>query len=232
MDIAELLIETKEYFSQQKEIFGSDIYGLVNQVPQKITAATDDVLPSQKMPSDHSVPDFCAGCPLRGGNNNRLMGQGPIRVELMVVGGVPGKVDLQKNRSFSGQIGDLTNKILAAIGFKYQNIFFTNVLKCRTPAGRQPVQDEILACRNFLDQQINSRQPKMILAFGSVAAGALIKTSTFDQIRGNVFKYMDVPVIVTYHPGLLLVKPEYKKAVWADVQKLRSYYDTIAGDRP
>ncbi len=132
-----------------------------------------------------------------------------------------------------GKAGQLLDKILAAIGFQRSEVYITNILKCRPPANRDPSPDEIEHCQSYLDQQIHSVRPKIILALGRIAGQTLLKSElSLGQMRTQTHQYAGVPFMVTYHPAALLRNPQWKKAAWEDVQQLRHLYDRLAGDKP
>jgi DNA polymerase len=96
-------------------------------------------------------------------------------------------------------------------------VYIANVLKCRPPGNRNPQADEILACRDYLQQQIHHIQPGIIVALGRFAAQTLLATEqSISRLRGQAHSYQGIPLIVTYHPAYLLRNPPDKDRAWAD----------------
>ena len=113
--------------------------------------------------------------------------------------------------------------LLAAIGIAREQVYITNIVKCRPPNNRDPKADEALQCRNFLDAQIELIEPKVILAVGRVSAHNLLDTN---QPVGKLIRDLhrlpgtDIPVKVTYHPAYLLRSPAAKAIAWQDLKLL------------
>ena len=109
--------------------------------------------------------------------------------------------------------------MLAAIGLKRgENVYIANVLKCRPPGNRNPEPEEVEKCTPFLKQQIALIRPKLIIAMGRFAAQTLLASdATIASMRGRVFRYEGVPLIVTYHPAYLLRTLPDKAKAWADL---------------
>jgi DNA polymerase len=117
-------------------------------------------------------------------------------------------------------------KILAAIQLSREDIFICNVLKHRPPANRDPLPDEVAACRPFLRRQLELVQPRVILALGRFAAQTLLETTTpLGKLRGHVHQYRGIPVIATYHPAALLRNEAWKRPTWEDVKFARRILD-------
>jgi DNA polymerase len=121
--------------------------------------------------------------------------------------------------------------MLAAIDLKRgENVYIANVLKCRPPGNRNPEPDEVTKCTPFLKQQIALIQPKLIIAMGRFAAQTLLSSdATIASLRGKVYRYEGVPLIVTYHPAYLLRTPADKRKAWEDLKFARATYGRIAG---
>jgi DNA polymerase len=119
--------------------------------------------------------------------------------------------------------------MLAAIGLKRgENVYIANVLKCRPPGNRNPEPEEVAKCTPFLKQQIALVQPKLIIAMGRFAAQTLLASdASIASLRGQVFRYEGVPLIVTYHPAYLLRSLPDKAKAWADLVFARKTMQTL-----
>jgi uracil-DNA glycosylase len=152
-----------------------------------------------------------------------VFADGPPGVELCFIGEAPGADEDAQGLPFVGAAGQLLNKIIAACGFKREEVYICNILKCRPPGNRTPLPNEAANCRGFLERQIGLVQPKFIVALGGCAATNLLQTnSSLGKLRGKFHYWMGIPVMVTYHPAYLLPhrSPEKKKDVWEDMQWL------------
>jgi uracil-DNA glycosylase family 4 len=175
----------------------------------------------------------CTRCRLAEGRTTVVFGEGDPEADLLVVGEAPGKEEDRSGRPFVGSAGQLLNKMLGAIGFRREEVFICNVLKCRPPGNRDPVVDEVAACRPYLRKQVELIQPKAICAFGRFAAQTLLATETsLGRLRGSTHDFMGVPVVVTYHPAALLRNAEWKRPAWEDLKTLRRVYDEAGGRTP
>jgi DNA polymerase len=118
--------------------------------------------------------------------------------------------------------------MIQAIDLRREEVYITNVVKCRPPENRTPLADEILACNPYLQEQLSIIHPEVIVALGAPAAKTLLKTAeSIGKLRGKFHNYsvknapseeFNIPVMPTYHPAYLLRSPEEKGKVWADLQ--------------
>lgn len=167
----------------------------------------------------------CTRCKLHGlGRRQIVFGVGNPRADLMFVGEAPGADEDVQGEPFVGRAGQLLTKIIEAIGLKRADVYIANVIKCRPPANRNPEPDEVATCEPFLLRQIETIQPKVIVALGTFAAKALLKTDApISRLRGQVFEHPGgAKLIPTFHPAFLLRSPERKRDVWEDMKKVRA----------
>lgn len=170
----------------------------------------------------------CRLCALHEGRTQTVFGVGDANADLMLIGEAPGAEEDRRGEPFVGRAGKLLDSMLKALGLDRQQVFIANILKCRPPNNRDPRPEEVLACGNYLDRQINTVKPRLILALGRVAAQNLLKTETpIGKMRGKRFQYGDppVPVVVTYHPAYLLRAPREKRKSWQDLQLAMTLYN-------
>jgi DNA polymerase len=166
----------------------------------------------------------CTRCKLHGlGRQQIVYGVGSPNADLMFVGEAPGADEDIQGIPFVGRAGQLLTKIIEAIGLKRDDVYIANVIKCRPPNNRNPEPDEVEACEGFLFRQIDSIEPKVIVALGTFAAKALLKTQDpISRLRGRVYEYRGAKLIPTFHPAFLLRSPERKRDVWEDMKKVRA----------
>ena len=168
----------------------------------------------------------CRGCELFRTAVNPVPGEGNPNADLVCVGEAPGATEDQLGRPFVGQAGQLLTKILAAVNLSREDVFIMNVLKHRPPGNRNPDPQEVMACKPFLQRQLELIKPKVIVALGTFAAQTLLETrASIGKLRGIVHQYQGIPVVVTYHPAALLRNPAWKRPTWEDVQLARRILD-------
>ena len=168
----------------------------------------------------------CTRCDLCSTRTRVVWGSGTPRTKVMVVGEAPGYHEDQQGEAFVGRAGQLLTKILQAIGFGRDEVFITNVLKCRPPQNADPQPHQVAECEPFLVRQITLIDPAVILTLGRHAARTLLRNEgSMGSLRGQVHRYEGVPLVATYHPAALLRNPSLKRPTWEDVQLLRKIYD-------
>lgn len=166
----------------------------------------------------------CRRCRLADGRTRLVFGTGNPQARVMFVGEAPGGDEDRQGEPFVGRAGRLLNRMLQSIGLARESVYIANVVKCRPPGNRNPEPDEVAICRPFLDRQIRSVRPEILVALGKVAVVALLNTDRpLNQLRGKPITYGDTPLLVTYHPAFLLRFPEWKRAVWADMKRLMEF---------
>ena len=148
-----------------------------------------------------------------------VFGVGDEQADWMLIGEAPGAEEDRLGDPFVGQAGKLLDNMLAAIGLsRRENVYIANVLKCRPPGNRNPEPEEVERCSPHLLRQIALVQPKLIVAMGRFAAQTLLASdASIASLRGRVFKYAGVPLVVTYHPAYLLRNLPDKSKSWADL---------------
>jgi uracil-DNA glycosylase family 4 len=161
----------------------------------------------------------CADCGLRAGCTQTVFGVGDESADWLLVGEAPGAEEDRLGEPFVGQAGRLLDNMLAAIGLKRgENVYIANVVKCRPPGNRNPTPEEVAACSPYLLRQVALIRPKLIVAMGRFAVQTLLGTdASIASLRGRLFRYAGVPLIVTYHPAYLLRNLPDKAKAWADL---------------
>ena len=164
----------------------------------------------------------CTRCKLhRLGRRQIVFGVGNPEADLMFVGEAPGRDEDEQGIPFVGRAGQLLTKIIEAIGLKREDVYIANVIKCRPPENRNPEPDEVETCEPFLFQQIDTIKPMVIVALGTFAARALLRTlDPISRLRGRVYDYRGAKLIPTFHPAYLLRNPSSKREVWEDMKRV------------
>ena len=162
----------------------------------------------------------CQRCKLAGGRRNIVFGQGNPEAALMFVGEAPGADEDEQGLAFVGRAGQLLTDIIEkGLKTRRSDVFIANVIKCRPPQNRNPEPDEILSCAPFLERQIRTIRPRVIVGLGKFAAQWLLRTATpITRLRGQLGEWEGIPVMPTYHPAYLLRNPSSKKELWEDMK--------------
>ena len=172
----------------------------------------------------------CTRCSLHETRTRTVFGVGNRQADWMIIGEAPGADEDRQGEPFVGRAGHLLNAMLMAIGLQRKQVFIANILKCRPPSNRDPKPEEVEACEDYLNRQIELVKPRIILAVGRIAAQNLLKIDTpIGRMRGQRYEHgkSGRPVVVTYHPAYLLRSPLEKRKVWQDLQMaMRIYGET------
>jgi len=174
-----------------------------------------------------TVAESCQRCRLAKGRTQVVFSDGNPQARLMVVGEAPGANEDRTGLPFVGQAGKFLDLLLAAVDLSREDsVYICNVLKCRPPGNRDPMADEIELCSPFLKRQIALVAPEVILAVGTFAAQLLTGSDRpLGKLRGSVYSYEGVPLVVTYHPAALLRNAGWTRSTWDDLQLLRQVMD-------
>ncbi len=164
----------------------------------------------------------CTACRLHEKRNSVVFGVGDPDADLMFIGEGPGAEEDRQGIPFVGRAGELLTKIIGAIELERSAVYIANIVKCRPPGNRDPQPDEVVACRGYLESQIDLVRPKIIVALGRVAAQTLLgETTPLGRMRGHWYQVRGVETRVTYHPAALLRNVGFKRPTWEDMQVVR-----------
>jgi DNA polymerase len=225
----------------QKEIFGDELFipkkEQVTLVLKEPTVLFEEpaLFPEEKevweeatsLDALEKLISNCTKCRLHQGRNKFVFGTGNPNADVLVIGEGPGAEEDKQGLPFVGRAGQLLTDMLKAIKFEREEVYIGNVVKCRPPENRTPMQDEMDTCMPYLKKQCELIKPKLILCLGLTAAkGLLKKRESLGELRKSIFEYEGAKVIVTYHPAALLRNPHWKKDCWEDLKKFRKLYDT------
>jgi uracil-DNA glycosylase family 4 len=167
------------------------------------------------------------GCSLKATATNLCFFRGAERARTMIIGEAPGRDEDLAGRPFVGRAGQLLDKMLAAIGLGEHDVHITNVVYWRPPGNRTPTAQEALACRPFLERQIELVEPDIIVALGGSAAKEVFGAAEgIMRLRGKwrrtAIGSRDVQAIATLHPAYLLRTPAAKQLAWLDLLNIKS----------
>jgi len=164
----------------------------------------------------------CTRCPLAyAGRHTIVFADGDPNADLMFVGEGPGADEDASGLPFVGKAGQLLNNMIGAMGLKREQVYIANIVKCRPPKNRVPEPVEANTCSQFLLQQIDIVQPKVIVALGATAATYLLGVKQpLTALRGQWHDVRGARAAVTYHPAFLLRDPRQKGEAWKDLQRV------------
>jgi uracil-DNA glycosylase len=170
----------------------------------------------------------CTMCPLHNRRTQVVIGEGNPHSPLMIVGEGPGADEDRQGRPFVGRAGQLLNKILQAAEIPREEIYITNIVKCRPPGNRTPHDEEMATCIQILRQQFLVIRPKIIVTLGSAPTRALIDPKArITKVRGKWVEKKGVRFMPTFHPAYLLRNPAAKREAWEDFKQIRDAYKTV-----
>jgi len=194
--------------------------------PAPVEASTQPAPPPVQLDSWDALSaaiHACQACELAQNCTQKVPGVGDRQADLLIVGEGPGHDEDIQGEPFVGRSGKLLERMLEAIGIRREQVYITNIVKCRPPNNRDPKPEEALHCRAYLDAQIRLIAPKVILSVGRVSAHNLLGSN---EPVGKLIRQMhqlpgsEIPLKVTYHPAYLLRNPSAKSIAWQDMKLL------------
>lgn len=180
----------------------------------------------------------CKKCKLYQYRKNPVPGEGNPNSEIVFIGEAPGFQEDNQGRPFVGAAGKVLDEMLKLAGIKREEVFITNVIKCRPPNNRDPAQDEILACSPYLDRQIDIIRPKIIVTLGRHSTKYIFSKigkpfSSILKVHGKTFRWQykggEILVFPTLHPAASLYNPNMRKILEKDFLRLKEIISKIQG---
>ena len=173
----------------------------------------------------------CTQCPLHKGRTHAVPGEGNPNAKVMFIGEAPGEQEDAQGRPFVGPAGRFLNELLALAGLSRDEVFITNVVKCRPPNNRTPTNDEILACRPYLEAQIALIRPSVVCLLGSAALKAMLPElkATVTQVHGQPVVKSGIVFVPLLHPAAALHQPKWKDVLRQDMLKLKALLAELKG---
>lgn len=162
----------------------------------------------------------CTLCELCRGRSNPVPGAGNPNAEVLFIGEAPGMHEDQQGLPFVGNSGKFLNEMLGSIGWSRDDVFVTNVVKCRPPGNRDPLPDEIAACATHLERQIEAIDPVMIVTLGRFSMSKWFANERISRIHGEPREVGNRVIVPMYHPAAALHQPSLRETIKADMQRL------------
>ncbi|MCD6401445.1 MAG: uracil-DNA glycosylase [Anaerolineales bacterium] len=162
----------------------------------------------------------CEKCELHYSRKHAVPGEGPADAEIMLIGEGPGFHENEQGRPFVGAAGKFLDELLTLIDLKREDVFITNVVKCRPPGNRDPKPEELAACSDYLERQIHAINPKVIVTLGRFSMLRFLPNAKIGQIHGQAMSIRGRLVVPMYHPAAALHQRSLKPIIEADFKKL------------
>jgi uracil-DNA glycosylase len=162
----------------------------------------------------------CTNCALHTSRKKSVPGEGPANAEIMFIGEGPGFHENEQGRPFVGAAGQFLDQLLAQANVTRADVWIGNVVKCRPPQNRDPLPDELEACDKYLERQIETINPSIIVTLGRFSMGKFMPGAKISQVHGQMRKVGERYVIAMFHPAAALHQASLKPAIIADFAKL------------
>ncbi len=165
----------------------------------------------------------CTRCELHFSRKKAVPGEGPADSEVMLIGEGPGFYENEQGRPFVGAAGKFLDELLEKGGVKREEVFITNVVKCRPPGNRDPQPEELGACGEYLERQIEAINPRVIVTLGRFSMAKFLPNVRISDVHGQPFWNHGRLVVPMYHPAAALHQPSLKTSVERDFARLTEF---------
>ncbi len=173
----------------------------------------------------------CQKCQLSYSRKNAVPGEGPSDAEIMFIGEGPGFYENEQGRPFVGAAGQFLEELLQRVGIKREQVFITNVVKCRPPGNRDPLPEELTACSGYLEQQIEAIDPVVIVTLGRHSMGRYLPNVRISEVHGQARWVGGRLIVPMFHPAAALHQPSLKGAVIEDFTRLPEFLAQARANR-
>ncbi len=173
----------------------------------------------------------CTLCELCKSRHHAVPGEGKPNARIMLIGEGPGWHEDQQGRPFVGNSGKFLNELLAKAGVTREDVFITNVVKCRPPSNRDPLPDEIAACSRYLERQIELIDPDVIVTLGRFSMAKYFPGARISKIHGEAQEIGGRLIVPMYHPAAALHQSSLRGAIEDDFAKLPKLLAEVERDR-
>ena len=169
----------------------------------------------------------CTRCPLYRSRTNAVPGEGPVDAPIMFIGEGPGASEDRLGRPFVGPAGMLLESLLEQIGLTREDVYITNVVKCRPPGNRDPEPDEIAACKPFLQRQLKLVDPEVVVTLGRFAMERWLPNERITRAHDKAFRFGKRLIVPMFHPAAALRRPEWQPDLERDFRQLPAFVDAV-----
>jgi uracil-DNA glycosylase len=195
--------------------------------------ALEELSKPERLERLHRAVLVCTRCGLSGTRTNAVPGSGPCPADIMIVGEAPGFNEDAQGKPFVGQAGKLLDTLLAGIDLRREDVYITNVLKCRPPQNRDPMPNEVDACAPYLNGQLKLVEPKVVIVLGRHALERLLPGhGPISRVHGQMVERGGIKYVAVYHPAAALHNGSLVDDLQADFLSVRRYLDAILTPPP
>ncbi|MEN6410115.1 MAG: uracil-DNA glycosylase [Anaerolineaceae bacterium] len=181
------------------------------------------MLPEENLQQVAQEVRDCTRCVLHHSRRRSVPGEGPVNAEIMLIGEGPGYYENEQGRPFVGASGKFLEELLGSIGLKREDVFICNVVKCRPPDNRDPLPEEILACKGYLDRQIEIIHPRVVVTLGRFSMAHFLPMARISSVHGQAFPVDGKLVVPMYHPAAALHQPALRTTIVRDFSHLPEF---------
>ncbi|MGB9800007.1 MAG: uracil-DNA glycosylase family protein [Thermanaerothrix sp.] len=172
-----------------------------------------------------SEVSVCTKCILHYSRKHAVPGEGRPDAEIMMIGEGPGFYENEQGRPFVGPAGKFLDELLQQAGLKREDVFITNVVKCRPPGNRDPQPEELAACDVYLERQLQAINPRIIVTLGRFSMAKFLPNAKISEVHGKALWVNGRLIIPMYHPAAALHQPSLKATVIEDFGRLPAYLE-------
>lgn len=165
----------------------------------------------------------CTKCDLWRSRVRAVPGEGNPGAKVMFIGEGPGYHEDRQGRPFVGPAGQFLNELLASIGLRREDVYITNIVKCRPPGNRDPLPEEVEACRPYLDRQLELIRPKVVVCLGRHSMARFFPGEKISKVHGQARRQGGTIYVAMYHPAAALHQPALKPILEEDFKRLPQY---------
>ncbi len=184
-----------------------------------------------KMPSEidglRKTVISCTSCELSKSRTNAVPGSGSINTEIVFIGEAPGRTEDIQGMPFVGTAGKILSEALVYAGFTREDVYITNIVKCRPPDNRRPNKQEMDSCNSYLQKELEIIRPKIICILGNTAFGSLLNGNAITKNRGKIIKRNEQLYFVTIHPAAIIYNQDLRQVLKDDLKTLAGILDKI-----
>lgn len=174
----------------------------------------------------------CTRCALHHSRKLSVPGEGPADTQILLIGEGPGFYENEQGRPFVGAAGKFLDELLESGGQRRQDVFITNVVKCRPPGNRDPQPEELEACSHYLERQIEAMNPAIIITLGRYSMARFFNNAKISAIHGQARWMRGRLVVPMYHPAAALHQPSLKTTLQQDFSNLPKWLELVERERP
>jgi uracil-DNA glycosylase len=172
----------------------------------------------------------CERCPLSITRTNAVPGEGPADAAVVVIGEGPGMNEDLQGRPFVGAAGRQLEGLLGRAGLRREEVYITNVVKCRPPQNRRPTGAEADACRPFLDRQLELIRPRVVVLLGDSALKRFLPEESLTSAHGKLFRHGGFHLFPTYHPAAMIYNRALEEVCGEDFRALGALLASLGSD--